>query len=137
MAALGFPLTVAAGSLERQRGFMPMRLRREESGVEFDVFEDREVVEELAGKDIDPSFDRSANFRWAGSEDEMLSGLCAAAALAKLVNGIVLEEQEGKLLSADEAIALAHETLQATLKPEHAQRRGTRPADIKRISSPC
>jgi hypothetical protein len=136
MAALGFPLTVPAGSLERQCGFMPMRLRREESGVEFDVFEGRETVEELAGKDIDPSFDRSANFRWAGSEDEMLSGLCAAAALAKLVNGIVLEEQEGKLLSADEAIALARETLQVTLKPEHAQRRGTRPADIKRYLKP-
>jgi hypothetical protein len=136
MRELGFPLTVAAGSLEQQRGFMPMRLRREESGVEFDVFDGRDSVEELAGKDIDPSLERSANFRWAGSEDEMLAGLCAAAALAKLVNGIVLEEQEGKLLSADGAIALARETLQTTLKPEDTQRRGTRPTDVKRYLKP-
>ena len=136
MRELGFPLTVAAGSLERQRGFMPMRLRREESGVEFDVFDGRDAVEELAGKDVDPGFDRSANFRWAGSEDEMLAGLCAAAALAKLVNGVVLEEQEGKLLSPDEAIALARETLHTTLTPEDAQRRGTRPTDIKRYLKP-
>jgi hypothetical protein len=132
MAELEFPLTIAAGSLERQRGFMPMRLRREETGVEFDVFNDRTAVEELGGKDVDRSFERSANFRWAGDEDEMLAGLCAAAALARLVNGVVLEEQEGKLLSPDEAIALARESLRATLKPKDTQRRGTRPADIRR-----
>src|SRR6266536_925542 len=95
MAELGFPLTIKAGSLERQSGFMPMRLRREETGVEFDVFEGRAAVEELvadieelAGSDIDPSFERSANFRWGGDEDEMLAGLCAAAAFAKLVDGV-------------------------------------------------
>src|SRR4051812_18491332 len=54
MSDLGFPLTIAAGSLERQSGFMPMRLRREETGVEFDVWNDRATVEELAGKDVDP-----------------------------------------------------------------------------------
>lgn len=132
MAELGFPFTIRAGPLERQRGFMPMRLRREDTGVEFDVFDDRAAVEELGGKDIDQSFERSANFRWAGDEDEMLAGVCAAAALAKLVNGVVLEEQEAKLLSADEAIALARETLQTTLQPDDTQRRGTRPADIRR-----
>ena len=95
MADLGFPLTIAAGSLEKQRGFMPLRLRREETGVEFDVFEGRAIVEELGGNDIDPSFERSANFRWGGDEDEMLAGVCAAAALAKLTKGFVFEEQEG------------------------------------------
>lgn len=138
MAELGFPLTIRAGSLERQSGFMPMRLRREETGVEFDVFEGRAAVEEqvacfdgLEGTDLDPRFERSANFRWGGDEDQMLAGVCAAAALAKLVNGVVLGEWEAKLLSPEEAIALARETLQATLKPESRPRRGTRPADIK------
>ena len=143
MAELGFPLTIKAGSLERQRGFMPMRLRREETGVEFDVFEGRAAVEELvadieglAGSDIDPRFERSANFRWGGDEDEMLSGLCGAAALAKLVNGVVFDGEAGNLLSVDDAIALALETLAATLKPKSAPQRGTRPADIKRYLKP-
>jgi len=125
MAELGFPLTIKAGSLERQRGFMPMRLQREETGVEFDVFDGRAAVEDvvacfdgLEGTDLDPRFERSANFRWGGDEDQMLAGVCAAAALAKLVNGVVLGEWEAKLLSPEEAIALARETLQATLKPE-------------------
>jgi hypothetical protein len=139
MAELGFPLTIKAGSLERQRGFMPMGLRREETGVEFDVFDGRSAVEEqvadigeIAAGDIDPRFERSANFRWGGDEDEMLAGLCAAAALAKLVDGVVFDAEGGNLLSVDGAIALARETLAATLRPKRAPRRGTRPADIKR-----
>jgi hypothetical protein len=143
MAELGFPLTIKAGSLERQRGFMPMRLRRAETGVEFDVFEGRAAVEEqladiedIAVSDIDPHFRRSANFRWGGGADEMLAGLCGAAALAKLVDGVVFDGEAGKLLSVDEAVALARDTLQATLKPKSPPRRGTRPADIKRYLKP-
>src|SRR6266540_3059687 len=43
MKELGFPFAIkpATGSLEQQSGFMPMTLRREETGVEFDVFNDR------------------------------------------------------------------------------------------------
>jgi hypothetical protein len=135
MAELGFPFTIKAGSLERQRGFMPMRLRREETGVEFDVF-GRDHIEDLAGNDFDPRFERSASFRWGGDEDEMLAGLCAAAALAKLVDGVVLAEHEDKLLSPEEAIALARETLKSVLKTEAKPRARTRPADIKRYLKP-
>jgi hypothetical protein len=101
MKELEFPLTVggATGSLEGHSGFMPMRLRREETGVEFDVFDGRSAVEELAAADVDPSFDRSANFRWGGDDSEMQAGLCAAAALARLTNGIVLDEADGRLFS--------------------------------------
>lgn len=136
MADLGFPFTIRAGSLERQRGFMPMRLRREESGVEFDVWNNRATVEEIGGHDIDPSFDRSANFRWGGAEDEMLAGNCAAAALAKLVNGVVITEYDEKPLSPDEAIALARKELNSVLKPEATKRRGTRPVDIRHYLKP-
>jgi hypothetical protein len=122
MEEQGLPLMVAPpdGSLEQQKGFMPMRLRQEQTGVEFDVFDGRDAVEDVAGGDldgVDPSFDRSANFRWGGDESEMLCGLCAAAALAKLVNGVVLEEAEGLLLSADEAVAFAKKHLEAIAKP--------------------
>jgi hypothetical protein len=133
MAELGFPLTIKAGSLERQRGFMPMRLRRDETGVEFDVFEGRAAVEEqvadiedIAASDIDPRFERSANFRWGGDEDEMLAGLCAAAALAKVVDGVVSDGEAGKLPSIDDAIALARDSLQSTLKPKSPPQRRAR-----------
>src|SRR6267154_2073057 len=139
MKDLGFPFSVAppGGSLEKQNGFMPMRFRRQETGVEFDVFNGRTDVEDVAGdhfSEIDASFDRSANFRWGGDETEMLAGLCAAASLAKLVNGIVLEEAEGKLLSVDEAIAFARKHL-ASVKPPDKRRRA-HVADMKRYLKP-
>ena len=142
MKELGFPFSIArpAGSLEQQSGYMPMRFRRDESGVEFDVFEGRADVEEIGGDHagtIDPSFDRSANFRWGGDETEMLAGMCAAAALAKLVNGVVVEDEEGLLLSVDEAVGFARKHLDAIVKPQEKDKRpGTRPADIKRYLKP-
>ena len=135
MAELGFPFTIAAGSLERQQGFMPMRLRRQATGVELDVFNERAAVEELAGKDIDPSFDRSANFRWSGDEHEMLAGWCAAAALAKLVNGLVLDESDVNPISPDQAIALARQYLHDVLKPESGPQR-RKAYDIKHYLEP-
>jgi hypothetical protein len=138
MRNLGFPFSIkpTTGSLGRQKGFMPMTLRREETGVEFDVFEGRAAVEDVAGRDVDPRFERVANFRWGGDETEAAAGLCGAAALAKITNGIVLEEQEDRLLSVDEAVGLARSYLDRLRKSQDRRRPGTRPADIKRYLKP-
>jgi hypothetical protein len=138
MAELGFPFKVryAGGSMELQRGYMSIWFRRDEIGVEFDVFEGRAAVEELAGKEIDPRFDRSGNFRWSSDDDEMLAGHCAAAALAKLVDGVVFDEQDARLLSADEAVELARRILQTFLEQQRPRRPAARPADLKRILKP-
>jgi hypothetical protein len=135
MKDLGFPLSItpSKGSLEQQKGFMPMRLNREETGVEFDVFEGRETIEEVTHDfDVDPRFDRSANFRWGGDETEMVCGLCAGAALAKLVDGVFFDTEGGKLLTPEEAISMARETLASVVKPAAPKQPGTRHADIKR-----
>jgi hypothetical protein len=78
---LGFPFTIpdAKGSLAAQRGFMPMRLRREETGVEFDLY-DRSAVAEFAARGVDQSYERMASFRWGGDMREGAAGLCGAAA---------------------------------------------------------
>lgn len=137
MRELGFPFSLkpATGSLEQQSGFMPMTLRGEETGVAFDVFEGRAAVNELAPEGGDAGFDRSANFRWSGDEHEMLAGLCAAAALAKLTNGVVFDETEGRVLSVAEAIAVVRRNYEV-LKPEERARPGTRPSDIRRYLKP-
>jgi hypothetical protein len=119
---------------------MPMRLRREETGVEFDVFEGRSVIDEFELEGVDPSFDRVGNFRWGGDEDEMLAALCGAAALAKLTNGIVFDEASDRLLSPDQAIEMAREHV-ASVRSEQAKQKtsqygGTRPADLKRYLKP-
>jgi hypothetical protein len=131
---LGFPFSIkpATGSLERQDGFMPMLLNREETGAEFDVFEGRAAVEEIGGKDVDPRFERVANFRWGGSMHECASAVCGAAALGKLVDGVVFDDEEGKLLSIEQAIAAARQVIAEVPKPATPSQRPRRPS-LKRL----
>src|SRR5882762_9852192 len=130
---LGFPYTIkpASGSLEKQSGYMPMMLGDEETGVEFDVVDDVGAIAEYADLGVDPSFNRIASFRWGASHEEGVAATCCAAALAKLLNGVVFDEAEGTLISADEAIA--NLSLPNIAKPDNSRRLGTRPADRKRF----
>ena len=138
---LGFPFSISGrGSLEGHRGFMPMKLRREETGVEFDVFDDAELLEQFAGS-IDPAFDRNASLRWGGDETQMLAGLCVAAALARVLNASVFDEAEEALVDAEGAAAIARKNLQAVAdslaaEKERGRTRGTRPADIRHYLKP-
>src|SRR5712691_13003556 len=122
MKELGFPFSIkpATGSLEQQSGFMSMMLRREETGVEFGVY-DHSAVEEFADVGVDASFERLASFRWGGDFQEAVAGMCAAAALARLVDGVVFDEAENRLLTVDDAIEVARKNLDALPKPPKAR----------------
>ena len=126
MKELGFPFSImpSTGSLERQSGFMPMKRRGEETGVELDVYSDHAAVEEFADAGVDAAFERRASLRWGGDFQEAVAGMSAAAALAKLMNGVVFDEAEDRLLSADDAIALARKNLQELVKPRGCQASG-------------
>lgn len=113
LKGLGFTLSITppAYPLEGHSGYMPMRFQRDETGVEFYIDDGRAVVEDVLPPEqlanVDPNFDRCASFRWGSAEDEMVCGLCCAAALAKLTNGVVYEEQDGVLWSVETAITEA------------------------------
>ena len=94
MKELGFPfsITPSTGSLEHQSGFMPMKRRGEETGVEFDVYSDHAAVEEFADVGVDAGFERRASLGWGGDFQEAVAGMSAAAAPAKLMNGVVFDE---------------------------------------------
>jgi hypothetical protein len=135
---LGFPFTIkpATGSLEQQSGYMPMLLRHDETGVEFDVFDDPDALAKFGDIGVNASLNRAANFRWAGDMQEAVAGMCCTAALAKLVNGVVFDGEEGVLRSVDEAIAFARRHLAEVVKPDSNPKLGTRPAHIKRYLKP-
>jgi hypothetical protein len=136
MKELGFPYAIkpATGSLEQQNGFMPMLLRREETGVEFDVF-GRDAIAEFADAGVDASYERVANFRWGGDFQEAVAGMCGAAALAKLVNGVVFDEAENRLLSVEDAVAVARANLK-DLPPPPKQRSPRGRTLLKRMLAP-
>jgi hypothetical protein len=87
MKELNFPFAIkpATGALDRQSGFMPMTLWDEDTGVEFDVYDGLDAIEEFSAHGIDGRFARRASFRWGGSAEECAADLCTAAALARLV----------------------------------------------------
>jgi len=133
---LGFAISIAPPhySLEGKRGYRPMRFRGYDTGVEFYIDDGRNVIEDGLAPEIitkiDPLFDRCASFRWGGAEDEMMCGVCCAAALATLVNGVVYEEQDGELWSIDQSVNEARKIFESTAKRLEVKR-GTRTADIK------
>src|SRR3954453_22638721 len=148
MKELGFPITIPSkDSLEKQSGFLPMRLRRQEAGAEFDVFEGRANIADIMGdsvSEVDPGFDRCGSFRFGGNENEMVTAICASAALAKLVGGVVLEGESGDLMQVDAAIAWAKEIFDdwaeaqniEAAKPKSQRTPGTKPSDLKRYLKP-
>jgi hypothetical protein len=117
---LEFPFAFAdmTAPLDAQSGFMPMRFREEETGVEFDLWDGRDAVEDVwqFEEELDPALDRCAAFRWGGNFTEAVAGMCTAAALAKLVNGVVQDEYEDSPLDAEGAIRIARENLKALLQ---------------------
>ncbi len=124
MQELGFPLSIVPSehSLEQHAGYMPMLLRGKKTGVEFDVFAGRMAIEDNIGRErmveIDPGFDRCANFRFVGDWNELLCALCGAAALAKLVNGVVYDEEQDALRAVEAAIEEAHRTIKIVAKEQ-------------------
>ena len=131
---LGFPLAFerGTGALEHQDGYLPMRLRGEESGIELFTSNDREELKEFEEDydiKIDPRFTRSATFHWSFSIEEGTVALCFAAALARLVDGAVFEDVSATFLSTEETIARARKDLKDTAPPP--KQRATRKADIR------
>jgi hypothetical protein len=66
--------------------------------VEFDSYEGRNHGDDLRDNfddDFDLLFDRFASVRWASDFTEGVAGMCIIATLAKLLNGMVVDEYEG------------------------------------------
>ena len=130
MRQFGFPFTLQErdGTLEGQEGFLPMMRNGGLTGVEFDTFDRdayqdefvREFADEFVEKRVKPDFERIASFRWGGDMEECVAGLCGAAALAKLVGGIVYDEAEGRLLDVEEVVTTARDNMEILLKQEGA-----------------
>ena len=108
---LGFPLSFQRGSggLEQQEGFLPMRLRGEKSGVEFDTWDDRRLFEEFVKAAVD--LPCGVSLRWGAIMEDRTVASCFAAALAKLTDGLVMGLHHDRRLTADEAIVSAREVL--------------------------
>jgi len=100
--------------VEKDTGFLPVKIKGRESGFEFDLSAASDVLEtypELETKVI--GRDRSANFGWGGDIAEMACALVASAVLATLTDGMLFDPQEGNLSGSASAVDKAKSELAA------------------------
>jgi hypothetical protein len=110
----GFDLLLDSSlRLREDTGFSPAVYRGNETGFEFDLWPASDITDtypdvasRIGGRDM------AANFRWGGDLLECAAAVIAAAALARLTDGVLFDPQEGDLASGDEAIEMARQETQ-------------------------
>ena len=111
---LGFP-TVLYPTLDARKdtGFSPTTYSGKDTGFEFYLDSAADILSaygHIASRVGDR--DRCASFRWGGDLDEMSAATTAAAALAKLADGIYFYPDDDILYTADEAVEATRRDLQ-------------------------
>ncbi len=117
--AESFPLQLSSDKpLAQTSGFMPVDLRAKRTGFECHRCEPTDIVDSYPEIDCDRAWNCVTSFVWGGDLNEMQAAWMAAAAYARATKGIVFDEQEGKLLSPEEAIQAAHDLEHTAPKAE-------------------
>lgn len=110
---VGFP-TVLDPTLDvrKHSGFLPALYNGEETGFEYSLEPAAEILsfyphlsKQAGGRDA------TACFRWGGDLTEMAAALSAAAALAKLTDGLYYYADDDLLYNADEALEATRKDL--------------------------
>ena len=103
---LGFPLVFDSSfDVRRDTGFTPTTYRGKTAGFEFCLEPAADVLSaypHVASKVGDR--DRCATFRWGSDLTECAAALSAAAALAKLTDGVYFYPDDDIFYNADEAL---------------------------------
>jgi hypothetical protein len=97
-------------SLERMDGFVPVLSLGKKSGFECNHWKIHDLHELLEAGEMLPSDQFVLAFRWGGDLTECLAAVQASAAYATAVDGRVFDPQEGKIVSAPEAVKIARDS---------------------------
>jgi hypothetical protein len=99
-----YPLQLSAEmAFEALRGFLPMQLRGERSGCECYHDPADELMRETPDVDFGHAWKFVLGFRWGGNFKEMQAAWMAATAYAAATDGIVIDDQELRIRSAEES----------------------------------
>lgn len=106
--AEGFPLRLSDDViLGRISGFFPMHLRGELTGFECYHEDSSEIIAQNPGLGIDHPWKFVLHFVWLGSKwNELLAAWMAATAYARVTDGIIIDGEDWKFYTADQARAV-------------------------------
>jgi hypothetical protein len=102
--AEGFPLRLSAERpFENLNGFMPAYLRGERTGFECSHWPAGEFMRDMSKIDFGHEWKYVLAFRWRADFNELRAAWIAGSAYARATDGIVFDDQEGKVRNAAEA----------------------------------
>lgn len=106
--AEGFPLILSSErQLEEIGGFLPAHLRGEPTGFECSHWSAAEFMREMSTIDFGRAWKYVLAFRWRGNFNELRAAWIAGSAYARATDGVVFDDQEGKIRNALEALDIA------------------------------
>ena len=106
--AEGFPLRLSdERPLEKLNGFLSAHLRGEPTGFECSHWPAGEFMRDMPKIDFGHEWRYVLAFRWRGDFNELRAAWIAGSAYAHATDGIVFDDQEGKLRNAVEAADVA------------------------------
>jgi len=106
-----FPLHLSdETTLDKVNGFLPSYLHDRLTGFECNHWNANEVMAENPDIDFGHDWKYVLAFRWLGSkQDEAVAAWMAATAYARATDGVVFDDQEGKLRTAPQALEVVHD----------------------------
>lgn len=109
-----FPLTLSDEKpLDKINGFVPVRLRGRPTGFECSHWPAVEFMRDMSTVDFGHAWKQVLAFRWRANFDELRAAWIAGSAYARATDGIVFDDQEGKIRNAAEAIEEARREYEA------------------------
>lgn len=100
----GYPIRLAGDKpIEALKGFFPAQLRDRMTGFECNLWPAGEFMREMSGVNFGHEWKYVLAFRWGSNLSQVPAVWMAATAYAKATNGVVFDEEDGKIRSAADA----------------------------------
>jgi hypothetical protein len=84
-------------------------LRNEETSIEYGIYDFGELKDAHKNTRFGRDWKYAIAFTWSSDFAEGIAAWMAATAYARATDGVVFDEQEGKLFTPDESLQIAHE----------------------------
>jgi hypothetical protein len=94
---------------DADNGNLSVWLDDEETSIEYGVYDFSELREDFEHINFGRDWKYAISFTWSSSFAEEIAAWMAATAYARVTGGVVFDQQEGKLFTPDEALAMTRE----------------------------
>jgi hypothetical protein len=112
--AEGFPLQLSAEvSFADLSGFLPATLRGQTTGFECTHLSAAEFIRDMPRMHFGHDWKHVLACRWRGDFNELRAAWIAGAAYARATEGIIFDDQEGKIRNAEQAVDTARKEFES------------------------